>query len=108
MLLLLLLRCSSRHGYNSTLSAEVVFTIEQSLGNVTNMLEQLAMDMFSVSEHLLHISNSNLVTGRFWASGVQCRENQRGKEVCVCVGGGGCSGGEGGRGGSRGRGRGTS
>lgn len=41
--------CSSRHGYNTTLSAEVVYTIESTLGNVTQMLEQLAMDMFSVS-----------------------------------------------------------
>jgi hypothetical protein len=81
LLLLLLLFCSSRHGYNSTLSAEVVFTIEQSLGNVTNMLEQLAMDMFSVRKHLLQFAYSNLVTGRFHASGVQCRENQQGKEV---------------------------
>jgi hypothetical protein len=39
---------SSRHGYNTTLSAEVVFRIEATLGNITNMLEQLAMDMFSV------------------------------------------------------------
>jgi hypothetical protein len=41
--------CSTRHGYNTTLSAEVVYTIEATLGNVTQMLEQLAMDMFSVS-----------------------------------------------------------
>jgi hypothetical protein len=41
--------CSSRHGYNTTLSAEVVYRIEATLGNITNMLEQLAMDMFSVS-----------------------------------------------------------
>jgi hypothetical protein len=51
-LLLLLLEffcCRTRHGYNTTLSAEVVFTIEATLGNITQMLEQLAMDMFSVS-----------------------------------------------------------
>lgn len=47
--LLMLLLCSTRHGYNSSLSADVVFTIESTLGNVTNILEQLAMDMFSVS-----------------------------------------------------------
>lgn len=41
--------CSTRHGYNSSLSADVVFTIESTLGNVTSILEQLAMDMFSVS-----------------------------------------------------------
>jgi len=39
---------SSRQGYNTTLSRDVVFTMESTLANVSHMLEQLAMDMFSV------------------------------------------------------------
>jgi hypothetical protein len=42
--------CSTRHGYNSTLSPAVVATVEESLGEIGRHIEQLAMDMFSVSE----------------------------------------------------------
>jgi hypothetical protein len=39
---------STRHGYNSTLPPDVVYRLEGALGNVSNMLEELAMDMFTV------------------------------------------------------------
>jgi hypothetical protein len=41
--------CSTRHGYNSTLSKEVVYRLESSLSNISTMVEELAMDMFTVS-----------------------------------------------------------
>jgi hypothetical protein len=45
----LVLSCSTRHGYNSTLSKEVVYRLELSLSNISTMVEELAMDMFTVS-----------------------------------------------------------
>eukprot|EP00878_Enallax_costatus_P009803 GHUV01010236.1.p1 GENE.GHUV01010236.1~~GHUV01010236.1.p1 ORF type:complete len:735 (+),score=167.23 GHUV01010236.1:318-2522(+) len=38
---------STRHGYNTTLSPDVVFRLESSLANISNLLEDLAMDMFT-------------------------------------------------------------
>lgn len=40
---------STRHGFNTTLSPETVSTVEFHLGEISQQLEQLAMDMFSVS-----------------------------------------------------------
>lgn len=41
--------CSTRHGYNSTLNKEVVYQLESSLSNISTMVEELAMEMFTVS-----------------------------------------------------------
>jgi hypothetical protein len=41
--------CSTRHGYNSTLNKEVVYQLESALSNISTMVEELAMDMFTVS-----------------------------------------------------------
>lgn len=38
---------STRHGYNSTLNKEVVYQLESSLSNISTMVEELAMEMFT-------------------------------------------------------------